>query len=428
MMDKFIKALKRNAQVSAWSITEVTKRSRELFYVLDKLETNRATETTDYNVTIYVDKNKKRGIANFAVYDYMSDKELDEKIAEKVYAASFAMNKFFEIPGKDDRKLKTRKTNLKDRPFAEIMEDLVKAVFAANVHKNGYLSATEFFITEWNERIVNSNGVDLSSKKYGAQVEIIPSWEKNGEEVEVYHMLNLGSFNAEEVTAEVDEQLMEAKARFDAVSVPKNKKLKVIIQDGEVGELLYYFVSELSYRKAFMKINKFKPGDHVQGKKVTGDLLNIKLSPFYEGAYNSRAFDSDGVVLDETEIIKDGVAVNRHGSYRFGYYLKEKAPTGVLPVTVVKEGKKTFKEMQKEPYVRCVKFSGLQVDASSGYFGGEVRLGFYFDGKKEVPVTGFSVSGDMNKSASGLVFSKETVTKPSYHGPKYVEIKDMTVM
>ncbi len=427
MMDKFVKALNKNKQVSAWKLTEVKKRSCEAFYVLDKLETNRATDTVEYSATIYVDKGKQRGTASFALFDYMTEKELDERIAENVYAASFAMNKFFEIPDKTDKKLKGQKSNLKERSFPELMDELVDAVFKADCHKGGYLSATEFFLTEKSERILNSKGLDVRSKTYSANVEIIPSWEKNGEEVEIYHMLNLGALDPEAVTKEVDEQLMEAKARFEAVTLPKGKKLKVIIQDDEIGQLMDYYSGELSYASKYRKVNKFEVGDDVQGKKVKGDLLNISLVPFFEGAFDSKAFDADGVILKDVQIVKDGKAVNRHGSYRFGYYLKEKDPTGVLPVLVLKEGKKSFKEMQKEPYVRCVKFSGLQVDNASGYFGGEVRLGFYFDGKKEIPVTGFSISGDINKSAQNFVLSKETVTRSAYHGPKYIEISDMDV-
>ena len=97
----------------------------------------------------------------------------------------------------------------------------------------------------------------------------------------------------------------------------------------------------------------------------------------------------------------------------------------MVPITCVKEGTKPFSEMAKQPYIRCAVFSGIQVEPNSGYFGGEVRLGYYFDGEKEIPVTGFSVSGDMNNSRGTMIYSLETVTTASYHGPRYLEIPDM---
>ena len=427
-MEKFINILKQNKEISAWKINSVSKKSCELFYVSDKLETNRATDVTKYRITIYVDKDGKRGSSTFSAFDYMSEDELNKKISENVYAASFAMNPYYDIPDKEASTIETCKSNLQEKPFNEIISDVVDAVFAANVYKEGYLSATEFFLNEITERIVNSNGVDVTSKTCSGNIELIPSWEKDGHEVELYHMINFESFEPKAITEEVNEKLLLAKARFEAKELEHKEGIKVILQDEEVSDILDYFIGELSYSAKYIKSNKFELGENVQGENVSGDILNIKLVPYYENAFSSRPFDSDGVILKEVEVIKDGVAINRHGSYQYGYYLGEKHPTGILPIKVVSEGTKSFAEMSKEPYIRCVQFSGIQVESNSGFFGGEVRLGFYFDGEKEIPVTGFSISGDLNVSRGTFVLSKETVTKSSYHGPKYMELKDMTIL
>ncbi len=428
MISKFIKVLKNNSKVSAWKITEYLEKSYELFYVQDKLEVNRASDTKEYTVTVYVDKKKQRGASSFNVYDYMSEAEINEKIEENVFAAGFAMNEYYEIPKPEKTKPEKIKSNLGDKPFEKLMPEIVDAVFAANVYKQGYLSATEFFLRENTNRIVNSNGVDITTKKFSGNIEVIPSWDANGEEAEVYRMINFTNFNAKEITAEVDFRLMLAKARCEAKKLTKKSGLKVIIQDAEAGDILRYFSEELTYGKKYTKTLRFDKGAKIQGTKITGDKLNVKVVPFCENAYSSSPVDGDGVVLSEVELIKDGTVKNLHGSYRFGYYLKEKKPTGVVPVLSVAEGKKTSKEMQKEPYLRCVEFSAIQVESDSGYFGGEVRLGYYFDGKKEIPVTGFAISGDLNKSKSTMVFSKETVTTEYYHGPKYIEFKDVQIL
>ena len=38
-------------------------------------------------------------------------------------------------------------------------------------------------------------------------------------------------------------------------------------------------------------------------------------------------------------------------------------------------GNTTEEELKKAPYIECLKFSGMQMDSFSGFFGGEVRLG-----------------------------------------------------
>ena len=53
-MKSIIELLNENKKVSAWKLTETTTESCELFYVLKNLETNRASNTKDINLTLYV--------------------------------------------------------------------------------------------------------------------------------------------------------------------------------------------------------------------------------------------------------------------------------------------------------------------------------------------------------------------------------------
>ncbi len=426
-MKKIIDALNSSKLVSAWKIIKEETKSCELFYVLNKLENNRATDVTTYFVTVYRDQGGMRGSATVTVYPYMDEETIKVKIKEAAESALLALNPFYEIPAPEKTNVSEIKTNLTDKPFIEVIEDVKNAVFKANHFKNGYLSATEFFLYETEHEIVNSKGVDAKFKTYKGNVELIPSWEEGDEEVEIYHMLEFSSVNKEEITRDVEEVLELAKARFDAKKYDGPSNINVIIENEEIGQVVNEFVSDLSYGTKYMHSNLFELGDSIQGVENKGDKLSVDLVPAYENAINSAAVDDDGVVLKPITIIKDGVAVNNHGSFRYGYYLNVNEPTGMLPIMVVAPGSVGISDMKKQPYLRCVKLSGLQVDLNSGYFGGEVRLGFYFDGEKEVPVTGFSISGDLKKEAANLTLSKEEVTLPSYHGPKYMLIKGMTI-
>ena len=99
-MEKLIKVLK-NSGVNDYRILETNSQSSELFYVGKKLETNRATNLKKVDVTIYVDVDDKRGSATFVYNNFLSEEELSKLIEEKIYAAKFALNKYYEIPGKN---------------------------------------------------------------------------------------------------------------------------------------------------------------------------------------------------------------------------------------------------------------------------------------------------------------------------------------
>ena len=434
-MEKLIKVLKASP-ISEYKINIVETTGNELFYIIDKLETNRAVNLKQVEVTIYIDRDDKRGCSSFKYYDYMNEEEIKEAIDKTIYAASFALNPFYEIPAKSNDTLLKIHSNFADRPLKDIAQDIARAIFRCKKFEEGFLSATEVFVSKKDIRIINSRGVDVSETRYEGYVEVIPSWGNKENEVETYNAFTFSNFDADWITNKINELLDLTKARFIAKKLDIKENVKVIIEDEGVPAVFSYFARDLSYANKVRGTGRDEIGDKVQGDSVEGTLLNIDMVPFDEESAIGSGFDNDGVILRPINLIKDGVAMNRYGSYQYGYYFGEKNPTGVLPITKVKAGDKSFKEMQKEPYLRCSRFSSFQLESHSGYFGGEVRLGFYFDGEKEIPVTGFSIGGTLKELRGKIVFSKETEAVArfvgprftGYVGPKYLEIKGMNII
>ena len=420
-MEKLIKVLK-NSAINDYRILETNSQSSELFYVGKKLETNRGTNLRNVEVTIYVDQDNKRGSASFVYNSFLSEEELAKLIDEKIYAAKFALNQFYEIPSKSEEKPGKNPSNFENRELSDVALDIAEAVFKADHYEAGFLSATEIFVTKKNRHLINSRGVDVSDVTYEGYVELIPAWEKGGEETETYNILTFSNLDKEQITKDVEELLLLTKARMDAIPLPSKDPINIIIEDEGVPRTISFFVSDLSYQSEFLHMSRSKVGESI------GANLTIDLLPSYAGASASRGFDNDGIVLKPVSLVKDGVPQTRHGSNQFGYYLNEKHPTGILPIVKVTCGDKTLEDNKKEPYLRCVKFSSFQLEDNSGYFGGEVRLGFYFDGEKEIPVTGFSISGSLLELKGNIICSKENIVTSRYVGPKYLFIKGMQVV
>ena len=435
-MERLLKIL-GESNIAAYKVNDVISESREIYYVLDKVETIRATNVRDTLVTIYVDKDGKRGSADFSYSPYMNEEELRKKIEEKIYAAGFALNPFYEIPAKSEEIPAKVHSNFADCDLEEIAERVGKTIFKNGIYEGGYLSATEIFITKKRERIVNSRGVDVTFDSYEGFVEVIPSFGSGLDEVETYQSFTFSDLDESFIAEKTKRAIALTKARYEAKPLKLGKPVKVIIEGEGVESVAGFFVNDLSYAVAYQHMNLHEVGESAQGEKIEGDMINIDLLNEYPGVSASSSVDHDGVVLKPISIIKDGVGIARHGSYMYGYYMGEKNPTGVLPIIRLHPGKKSFEEMKKEPYLRCVKFSSFQIESSSGYFGGEVRLGFYFDGEKEIPVTGFSIAGSLHELKGKLVFSKEEGVEctsdglygsSAFVGPKYLEVKGMNIL
>ena len=303
-MKKLINALK-SSDISAYKITVTEKESSELFYVLDKLETNRAVNTKEVEVTIYIDREDKRGEASFKYYDYMSEEEVKEVIKEKIYAAGFALNPFYEIPGKSEEKLLKIHSNFENKPLSEIAQKVARAIFRSEKYVEGYLSATEVFINKNTVRILNSRGVDVSEVRYEGYVEVIPSWGKEENEVETYNSFTFSNLDEAWITAKINELLDLTKARFEAKPLTVKEGLKVIIEDEGVPAVFSFFTGDLTYARKVNGQSRHELGEKMQGEKVDGDLFTIDMVPFEEGASIGSGFDGDGVILKPINLIKD---------------------------------------------------------------------------------------------------------------------------
>lgn len=419
-MERLINLLKANKEVNDFKIEISSTHSYQLFFVKDSLETNRISDSHSATVSVYTDVGEFRGTGTFDYEEFQSDEEIIAAINEALFNARLALNPFFELPKQAGNPI-VLESNLKDREFSEIAKDVAKAIFSNEMDDVLYSAATEIFINKVDTRIINSQGLDVSETRYYGEAELIPSYDTSEKEVEIYHMMRFSNFNFDDIKNETAEILQIVKDRYNAIDLPKNLDGTNIIIDGEeVGQVFGYFSQDLDYSAKFFKTNLCELDNNIQGENVQGSVLNMWKSPYYPGASGSRSIDGDGIALKEIQVVKNGIAINRHGDNAIGYYLKVKNITGNLPITIVGAGQKSFDDFKKEPYIRCVRFSAMQMDRLSGLVGGEVRLGYYFDGEKEIPVTGFTFTGNLHELKGMIEYSKEEVTYSRYHGPKYL--------
>ena len=84
--------------------------------------------------------------------------------------------------------------------------------------------------------------------------------------------------------------------------------------------------------------------------------------------------------------------------------------------------------MTAKPYLECVYLSGIQVEVENDYIGGEIRLAYYFDGEKKLPVTGIFMSGKLSDVLNTVVLSEETVVYERYFGPRKLLVSGMDII
>ena len=414
MRNTVINLLKNTSGISDWKVNTVRTESTELFFVHKNLETVRSTDTTDISVTVYVAHDEKLGEASFSVYSSYDENTILEEIEKAKKKASIIGNQTYSLPENEVGEY-TSASNFANYKPHELASLISKACFEADCIEGGSINALEIFVYKDIVSVTNSRGIDKTQTKYRAMVEAIPTF--NGDEsVELYEQYNFTEFEHNLVVEEIANKMREVKDRYEAKAPESKLVCPVELGAAELGRLLHNFIGNLNFSAVYQHSNAFSVGDDIQ-KDAKGDRFTVTMCGEMKGSVASSLFDADGVTLVDRKIIENGKAVALYGGMRFAQYLNEVA-TGNLGCLSVECGTLTDEQKTSAPYFRCASMSGLQVDIYNDYIGGEVRLGYYFDGEKEIPVTGISISGKLSSALANVRLSDEAITRGSYNGPK----------
>ena len=413
-MKKIIEALNRCESVSGWKINMHRKHRYELFFVKGKLETVRCTDTCDKLVTIYTAHGEYLGDSQFYVYPSTSGEQLENLIQAAVAKALLINNKAYALPGPETGDYRVE-SNFEDYEPHELAAKIATAVFEANTVENGSLNSVEIFINRHEDTIVNSRGLHKTQTRYDAMVEAIPTYNGEGQSVELYEQYNFASLDEDALVREIAEQMETVKARYEAVTPDFELNCPVVLNTQELAELFSSLKWDLHYSNVYSHSNLYSKGDAIQ-KNPTGDKISITMAGQAEGSVRSRAFDGDGMSLSSIRLIEDGKVLNYFGSNRYGQYLGEN-PTGELGCLHLDPGSADAGDFDI-PSLEIVSMSGLQTDTYHDYVGGEIRLAYYHNGGKKLPLTGISFSGKLSQVLSSIRLSRRTTTRDGYHGPE----------
>ena len=430
MINTIKNIITNNKNVDGYKITEEKIQSNELFLIKKSIDMDRAKDVHHFKIVIYKDIEedniKYRGAATINIHPTMSESEIEIAINEAVFAAKFAKNPYYPLVKNSNLYKKNNESNFSSEDLPHWINEITKAVYKNDIYENGGINSCEIFLNKVYTRIINSEGVDVQGLNYKCMVEYIPTWMGESEEVELYKCLNFSSFDPSFIAEDVESMIDICKERAVAIKTPHLEKIPVILTKDAVSEIFSFYTTKSNAATIYNEESTWKIGDKVLGDNVLGDVISIKLDPFISNSTKSNSFDEDGFPLEAVTIIENGVLKNYIASNRYAYYLNVK-PTGNINNVIVSGGSKTIDELKEEPYLEIAAFSDFTVDGLTGNFGGEIRLAWYFDGSKVIPVTGGSISGNIMELQKELYLSKELQSDNNFIGPKAIKLMNVTI-
>ncbi|MCX7028034.1 MAG: metallopeptidase TldD-related protein [Spirochaetes bacterium] len=422
MKDRIIAAIARNnksdsPQAADWRIVSTSVMRRERYFIRDGTEQVRAVDDLQYSLTLYVDSEtggrKTRGEATVNIQPSLSDAELNAKVRQAVLAASKSKNPWFELPGFSPAKIAIALSGFEKLGERGAMDEAAKALFASESKAGGSpaaakapgprINALELFISREEREFLNSRGQHFKVPRWRGYSEFVVDCPSAAGPVELFDDIEFSEPDPLRLAAATNARLDEVKDRAKAVPLPALSGIPVILRGKEAEEVFGWFFGNAMTTMVFTKASTFSVGANVQAS-VNGTMaepLDIWAEPFIAGLVASGAFDADGFPLERTPVIEGGICRNLVGSVRHADWLGLPRK-GAFSLFSVSPGKMSLSQFRSKPYLEPVMFSDFRLDNVTGDFGAEMRLAYWFDGRKRIPVTGGSISGSVSEFKSTM--------------------------
>ena len=408
MINKIIDLLNRKKDISAWTLTETRSSSKELFFIKEKLDINRATDIHEYSLRIFVDfeedGEKYKGDSAILLSSTDSLDEVEEKIDVAIFSSSFVKNKWYDLPendGKNYIKI-TKYSNLSD--LEDKYDDLYKLLYK-DYGFTSKMNSAEIFAIEREKRVLTSKGVDVTYPNSEFTFEIVTDSNSGQEPVEIFRDYSLTNIDLEKIEEIVKAQLEETDGRSKATRNKKIENIRTILVGDAVEEFLSFYVYQASDNMIYNKISKFESGKNFLGEDAK-EKLNIRLNPSLESSTFAVPVDPEGKRLEAYTLYEDGVCRDIRSSSRFSHYLGIENK-GTVNTFEVEAGDLSLEDYKKEDYIEILAFSSFLMDPVTGDFGGEFRLARYVHDGVEEYITGGAISENIFKRQKEMRFSKE---------------------
>ena len=421
-MLKNIVALLKESGVHAWEVTDVKERGWEFYFIRHELDQHRAKELEQIQIKVYqlVDGGQFMGSASANLSPTASEAEAKKLIEDLAYRATLVRNMPYTLnPPRPGVPL--------DAPVdvAAIAEDFIRSMKALPETDTEDVNSYEIFVSDKVRRFLNSEGVDVTERYPDSMIEVVVNARKDGHEIELYRNFTSGSCDSEALTRDLSRAMAYGRDRLRTVPTPKLEKTDVLFSGSDACSIYEYFVDRCDPAIIFRRMSDWTVGKAV-AEEFSGDRLSLFARRELPNSSKNRGFDPEGAPIRDCCIIRDGVVEENLGARMFSCYmgLENSFLPGNLEVT---GGSCSEEELRQGPYLEAVEFSDFQVDSLTGDIFGEIRLGYWHDGKTVTPVSGGSVSGSMMDFVKDMRMSREQAQYDDMRIPALTLLKNVTV-
>ena len=422
-MFETILALLKASGADAWEASDTVTEGWEFYFIRHRLDQNRVRDVEHIRVRVCrkSPEGKTLGSASGEIAPTATREEAAAMIARLLQQAELVKNPYYTLNqprGGAEPAGEAADLAALSRDFVETMRSLPET-------QTEDVNSYEIFTSNVKRRLVNSEGVDVTTVAPRSALEVVVNARREAHEIELYRMYTSGTCDREGLRARISETMRFGRDRLAAVPTPRLGTSAVVFSTDAAVELYRCFIDRVSAEYRYQQLSDLAPGrEAVEGAR--GDRLTIHAVKHLDNSSANAACDAEGAPVRDLALIEDGVVRGCWGSRQFAQYLNLEdsfiagnfaVAGGVQPAQALREG----------PCLEVVEFSDFQVDAVTGDLAGEIRLGYLRDADGVKIVTGGSVSGSLLELAKDMRFSAETVQYDNIVIPAVTRLEGVSV-
>jgi len=416
-LDIIEKRLKAN-KVEDYEIFLVKKDIFESIFLKNTIDNEREISSSEYYLRILYQNEEKTGIG-VTKGNSLEPQDIDNNIETCINLSKTNLSSKYSFPGqKTIPKIVTVDKRILNDPIGikkDLCEELIRVV---SEYKDIFPTFGRFRIHSHSSYLRNSNEVDLESSKTFFFIEISIKAEKDGKLAEYWAVDYYKERDHLNFENRIEKWTNYAKDTLSAELPKPNSDAIVIFPPHVLKAAINPVVGLHSLAKAHYENTSAFEID----SQIASSNFSLIDNGLLEGGLNSSPWDREGNPHQNTEIINQGIFKNR--LYDEKYAILENTSStgnGVMGLGgsvsngisnfVIKSGNISFNEMISnidEGYL-IDKFSWLNPESISGFFGAEIRNGYYIrNGELKNPIKLGNASGNVLQIIKNILhISKE---------------------
>ena len=422
-MLKLILDILKNSEADDYEVSEIKREGWEFYFIKHNLDQNRGKSITNYNVTVYKKSDDKKfvGFASGDISPSLNPDEVKKVIDDLIFQASLTKNQNYEL----NEFKEADDLDIKNIDIEKEAENFINCFNNIKETDNEYLNSYEIFIEKITKHFINSKGIDIIDTYPLSTIDIVVNAKKDNHEIELYRIYDQGTCDRENIENEINDLLRFGKDRLIATETPKLKDIPIIFSTNDALEIYRYFLSKMNAAQVFRGLSNFKIDEEIFDD-VKGDKITLKSLRYLENSSQNFKYDQAGAPIKDLILIDNNIPKHYVGSKQFSDYLDLK-DSFIVSNYEVEGGNKTAEEIRQGQYLEVVEFSNFQVNQMTGDVFGEIRLAYYHDGEKIIPVSGGSISGNMKDAAKEMYLSKESKKYDNAKIPAVTKLNNLLI-